>query len=374
MKQLIFIIALLLCYCSLSAQLKVKPSGYTMLGSDYVEDEPDSYFAFPGFKDTTTMLKIYGPGIRGAHARLSFGDQYYNRYKTVVIGELDKNNGDTDKLWLHGMNGFALTWGDEAADTVMTYSPYDNGDMLHVYTPVNIPSMYFASDSRFKEDIRPVDDALETINALNGVSYLLKGNCLGSNAERNASLPDEGLDDKFAQAKQNREKLYAERAKGARHYGFVAQEVEKVLPELVHTGKDGYKYIDYISVVPLLVNAVQQLQAELNEVSGKQPMKSRAVTANDDIAGDMLTPALYQNAPNPFTAETVIRCDLPESVQQAMLYVYDMQGKQIKSIPVNERGTSSVTIQGSELAAGMYIYALIADGREIDSKRMILTK
>lgn len=84
-------------------------------------------------------------------------------------------------------------------------------------------------------------------------------------------------------------------------------------------------------------------------------------------------PRLYQNAPNPFTGETVIRYDLPETVSQAAIYIYDMQGKQIKSLEASP-SEGSVTLQGSDLPAGMYIYALIADGREIDSKRMILTK
>ncbi|OUN69982.1 hypothetical protein B5G10_10830 [Barnesiella sp. An55] len=51
-----------------------------------------------------------------------------------------------------------------------------------------------------------------------------------------------------------------------------------------------------------------------------------------------------------------------------------MQGAQIRRIEIAERGENQVTLQGSELSAGMYIYSLIADGKEIDSKRMILTK
>jgi hypothetical protein len=50
-----------------------------------------------------------------------------------------------------------------------------------------------------------------------------------------------------------------------------------------------------------------------------------------------------------------------------------MQGTQLKSILITQRGNSSITIMGSELRAGMYFYALIADGQEIDTKRMILT-
>ena len=39
-----------------------------------------------------------------------------------------------------------------------------------------------------------------------------------------------------------------------------------------------------------------------------------------------------------------------------------------------QQGKNQVTINGSQLAAGMYIYSLIADGAEVVSKRMVLTK
>lgn len=365
MKQILVIMALLCFYCSTSAQLKVKPAGYTTLGDNSMEDTFDST---PGVRDTTTMLKIFGPGENSSRGRLSFGDQYYDMGKYVMVGEW--GDDDTDQLWLHGAKGFVMTYGIEAADTVMSYYARRN-QSLQINVPVNTASIALASDARFKDDIQPVNDALGVINSLSGVSYLLKTD-RGIAKNRPASKGDIDPTGKMSQMEKELEELRAERAKGTRHYGFIAQEVEQVLPELVHTGEDGYKYVDYISVVPLLVNAVKQLQSELCEV--KAPMKSNAITASDDIASDMLTPALYQNVPNPFTAETVIRYDLPETMQQAVLYVYDMQGKQIKSITVEERGSSSVTIQGSELPAGMYIYALIADGKEIASKRMILTK
>ena len=56
------------------------------------------------------------------------------------------------------------------------------------------------------------------------------------------------------------------------------------------------------------------------------------------------------------------------------MYIYDMQGSQIKNISDLVKGEGAVTIEGHELSAGMYIYTLIADGKEIDTKRMILTK
>ena len=83
---------------------------------------------------------------------------------------------------------------------------------------------------------------------------------------------------------------------------------------------------------------------------------------------------LFQNTPNPFTQNTTIAMLIPDEVANATLYVYDMQGTQKKSIPVNSRGNTSVTISGGEFIAGMYMYTLIADGKAIDTKQMILTK
>lgn len=82
---------------------------------------------------------------------------------------------------------------------------------------------------------------------------------------------------------------------------------------------------------------------------------------------------LRQNHPNPFNSSTTIECSLPQNVSSAFLYIYDMQGKQINRIEVRERGTVLTQVKASSLTPGMYIYSLIADGKEIDSKRMIVT-
>jgi len=41
---------------------------------------------------------------------------------------------------------------------------------------------------------------------------------------------------------------------------------------------------------------------------------------------------------------------------------------------MNGKGKQSVTINGNSLQPGMYLYALVIDGKEVDTKRMILTK
>jgi hypothetical protein len=49
-------------------------------------------------------------------------------------------------------------------------------------------------------------------------------------------------------------------------FGFIAQEFEKVIPELVRTDKDGYKSIDYVKLTPILVVAIQEQQKQIEEL------------------------------------------------------------------------------------------------------------
>ena len=46
----------------------------------------------------------------------------------------------------------------------------------------------------------------------------------------------------------------------------------------------------------------------------------------------------------------------------------------LKKIEIHQKGESSVVINGSQLTAGMYLYALIIDNQVIDTKKMILTE
>ncbi len=51
--------------------------------------------------------------------------------------------------------------------------------------------------------------------------------------------------------------------------GLLAQEVEQILPGIVHTGANGYKGIDYVKLVPLLIEAIKETKKENNELEKK---------------------------------------------------------------------------------------------------------
>lgn len=165
------------------------------------------------------------------------------------------------------------------------------------------------------------------------------------------------------------------------HYGLIAQEVQELYPELVYEGSDGYLSIDYIGLIPLLIQSVKELNAKIDVLEQEENnIILKSISTRDGLApteSDAFNDraaVLYQNTPNPFTQTTGIRYYLPQNVGTASLCIYDMQGKQLKQIPLIQRGEGTELISASQLAPGMYLYALIADGQEVDLKRMILTE
>jgi hypothetical protein len=83
--------------------------------------------------------------------------------------------------------------------------------------------------------------------------------------------------------------------------------------------------------------------------------------------------SMEQNEPNPFSHETLVKYILPENVNSAAMMVYDLSGKQITSFQLTQKGSASITITSDKLAAGIYIYSIVADGKIVSSKRMVVT-
>lgn len=89
------------------------------------------------------------------------------------------------------------------------------------------------SDIRYKKDINTIPNALDKITKLRGVNFKWK--------DRN----DNGL-----------------------QMGVIAQDVEKVFPELVSTNEDGYKSVAYSNLVGALIEAIKEQQKQIDELKG----------------------------------------------------------------------------------------------------------
>ena len=337
-----------------SAQLIIKNNGHAEIGVNPSTTDID----------TVTVLKIFGDTAANAPgARITFGD-LGSTGNNVAVGEF--GNGNTNQLWLHGRVGTYLTKGEgnAAGDTIAFFDP-NRSSMFTFNSDVVAHGVLVQSDERLKENIEPVGDVLETLMTLEPVTYSLKSHRI--------TAPVMTDDSKEAEA-MNR--YYRSLEEGSERYGFLAQNVQEAFPELVHTDNNGYMSVDYIGLIPILVQSINELRAELAEVKGEKPeVEELLMQASQSEKQTGLTSAkLYQNNPNPWSSETVIRYCLPQSVGRADIYIYDLQGVQLKCLPAQGRGESQVTITARDLKAGMYLYALVADGTLIDSKKMILTK
>lgn len=164
--------------------------------------------------------------------------------------------------------------------------------------------------------------------------------------------------------------------------GFLAQDLGKILPEAVLYDKEQDRYyIEYNTLIPVIVEAMKEQQAQIEglktELAGccQNNLKSGSITSS--INGQSQTGSeakLYQNNPNPFSVQTTVKFEIPESVQSAQLHICNMTGTLLKTITINQRGTGSVTISANEFVAGMYLYSLVCDGKIVDTKQMLLTE
>jgi hypothetical protein len=51
-----------------------------------------------------------------------------------------------------------------------------------------------------------------------------------------------------------------------KHYGFIAQDIEKIYPELVNNNEVGYKTVNYIELIPLLLSKIKDMQKEIDNL------------------------------------------------------------------------------------------------------------
>lgn len=101
------------------------------------------------------------------------------------------------------------------------------------------------SDRRLKRDIVPIQGALQAVTALQGVGFNWK---------------DDSKNDQYG-----------------RVMGFIAQDVEKVLPQWVKTDSDGYKHIETIGMDALLVESIKEQQQQIEAQGRKIEMLSQEI-------------------------------------------------------------------------------------------------
>lgn len=144
------------------------------------------------------------------------------------IGDSTNNS-----IWTNdGTNSVLIVAGGN--DNYVAYA-----DSAYFFQPVTVQSnlsvtgtFYETSDERVKENVVTIDSALDKVSNLRGVTY----NKIGEIETQ---------------------------------IGVIAQEVEKVIPEVVKTDEDGMKSVAYANMVGLLIEAIKDLKSEIDDIKSK---------------------------------------------------------------------------------------------------------
>lgn len=283
-----------------------------------------------------------------------------------VIGML---GGTTNGAGIYGTTNTSLY---SLPNTYGRYAAYFDG-ATYVTGSQSASSYLTFSDRNLKENIAPLtsdgdEPAIEKVMDMNVVKYNYKKREIEVDENALLSMSE---DDKAA---LELERENAEKEAQKLHFGLIAQELQTIYPNLVTEGQDGMLAINYVELVPVLIQSIKELKQEISEMKGEgQITKAPTATAIESATAEAKSSMLYQNTPNPFNGQTAIRFQIAEGAHSAYICIFDIQGKQLQRHDLST-SDDSLTIDGTQLGAGMYLYSLIVDGKEIDTKRMILSK
>jgi len=117
----------------------------------------------------------------------------------------------------------------------------DPAEALHVIGNITCTGeMYIFTTTKLKQNINPIQNALDKVMGLNGVYYNYR-----YNQYPELKLPETD------------------------QVGLLAEDVEKVLPEIVHEDGDGNKLVAYIKLTPLLIEAIKEQQETINKLQDR---------------------------------------------------------------------------------------------------------
>jgi len=115
---------------------------------------------------------------------------------------------------------------------------------------------------------------------------------------------------------------------------------------------------------------MMSMKQELRELKMQLADLYRSIAAGTGAAaGNML----YQNTPNPFNATTTIRYHVAAMQQSAFIVLYDLNGRELTKYAV-QPGEGTISISANSMQPGTYLYSLFVDGREVETKKMVLLR
>ncbi len=209
------------------------------------------------------------------------------------------------------------------------------------------------SDKRYKKNINNITSALNNINELQGVTY------------------------EFDMSKQKNGESFPK----GKNIGLIAQDVNKVLPELVLKDDKGIYSVNYIGIIPILIEATKELNEKLvdkekqlslfEERIKKLEQRILSVNQHDNIENNDGY-RLEQNIPNPAKNNTLIKYKTPLGEKNISVKIFSTNGRQVWQKEVKPSLSGEVIIPTNNLKEGVYIYSLTVGDKIIISKKLVI--
>jgi ABC-type transporter Mla subunit MlaD len=187
---------------------------------------------------TNTSITSLNSFTQSANVRLNNIESFTSSINTTIKSKLDTDGVISGSLQILGNSTIHSgsignyqfnSIGVGTAASTITGEIIATGDIV----------AFYSSDERLKENIQPIQNALTKVEAISGNTYDWK----------------EGFEEIHSHTGHD--------------LGVIAQEIEKVLPEVVINRENGYKAVDYEKIVPLLIEAIKELSAKVKELENK---------------------------------------------------------------------------------------------------------
>jgi hypothetical protein len=358
-----------------------------------------------GTSTTATNYGVYGEGdygvygSGGSHGVVGRGTDYGIHGTSTSTTTTNSGVYGTGYIGVRGNSTVSGGYGVFAQSGHI--GVYGSGSSSGVYGASSNYAGYFAgkvnatggysqiSDSKFKQNITELSSAMDIINKLQPKAYEYRqdGNYQLMN------LP-----------------------KG-KHFGLIAQDLEEILPDLVHEAQFNtaiaqskevnpkatevnagtlplveteqskgevidYKAVNYMELIPILVKGMQEQQQVIEKQQLEIGLQQQRIEKLEQLVSKLssgqgfntfLSSAqLGEAIPNPVKSTASIQYAIPEGSNRAHLLITDALGRQIKALQLSASGVIHIDV--STLASGMYNYSLIVDNKTVVTRKMTVVK
>lgn len=109
---------------------------------------------------------------------------------------------------------------------------------------------------------------------------------------------------------------------------MIAQEIQDIYPDLVYEGGDGFLSVNYVELIPLLIQSIQSLKNEVDQLKGATKSSKRIISSLSAKSENDISSISKISVSD---KEITIECSIPDAVKNACVLIFDTNGNQYYS-------------------------------------------